>query len=47
MTSELREASIAASQLKQHIESAMNVNTGTLDFAKLNESLKRGGVSIT
>ena len=47
MTKELQEASIAANQLKNHIQDAVNVNTGALDFSKLNNSLKKSGTTLT
>lgn len=42
----IREASIAAAELTAHLNKATNVDTGKLDFAKLNESLKRSNISI-
>ena len=36
----LREASIAAAELKVHLDKAVNTDTGNLDFSKLNQSLK-------
>lgn len=47
MTKELQEASIAAQQLKNHIQAAVNVDTGALDFSKLNASFKKSGVSMS
>lgn len=47
ITKSIQEASVAAAQLKNHIQGAMNANTGTLDFSKLNASLKQGGTSLS
>ena len=46
MTKQLQEASVAAAQLKNHIENAVNVDTGTLDFSKLNASFKKSGTTM-
>ena len=46
MTAEIQEAANAAAELKVHLESATNVKTGTLDFGKLNQSLKASGITL-
>ena len=46
MTQKLREASLAAADLKVHLEKATNVDTGTLDFSKLSQSIKQSGTSL-
>ena len=46
MTQKLREASLAAADLKVHLEKATNVDTGTLDFSKLSQSMKQSGTSL-
>lgn len=46
-TKEMREASDAVAQLGVHLRNATNVNTGVLDFTKLNDSLKRSGVTLS
>ena len=43
---ELQEASIAAAELQAHLQAATNVKTGTLDFTKLNKSLKESGINL-
>lgn len=47
MTAEIQEATNAAAELKVHLESATNVKTGTLDFGKLNQSLKASGTTLS
>lgn len=44
---QLNEASQAARELKAHLEAATNVQTGNLDFTKLNKSLKDSGKTLT
>lgn len=46
ITQKLREASLAAADLKVHLEKATNVDTGTLDFSKLSQSMKQSGTSL-
>ena len=46
MTTDLRQASTAAAELKAHLNQAMNTKTGNLDFAKLNQSIKKSGMSL-
>lgn len=46
ITSDLNEAAIAAASLKSHIQSALNKDTGTLDFSKFNRSIKQSGQSL-
>ena len=46
MTDDIMKASAAAADLKIHLQNATNVKTGTLDFSKLNQSLKSSGVSL-
>lgn len=36
----------AASELSIHLKKATNVNTGNLDFAKLNQSIKQSGMTL-
>lgn len=47
ISDEIREASLAAADLKVHLEQATNLKTGTLDFTKLNDSLKKSGTSLS
>ena len=47
MTEDIQAASAAAAELKIHLDKATNVNTGALDFGKLNQSLKQSGMSLT
>lgn len=47
LTKELNDATTAAAELKVHLDQAVNVNTGNLDFSKLSESLKRSGKSLS
>ena len=46
MTAGLKEASQAAIQLQTHLQKAVNVNTGTLNFTAFNQSVKNSGTSI-
>ena len=43
---EIREASSAALELQSHLINATNINTGNLDFSKLNESLRHSNTSL-
>lgn len=43
---DVNKASKAIAELKMHLQNATNVNTGTLDFTKLNESINRSGMSL-
>lgn len=47
LTKELNDATTAAAELKVHLDQAVNVNTGNLDFSKLSESLKRSGKTLS
>ena len=47
VTTDIQEAIKAAVELKTHLQAATNVKTGTLDFTKLNQSLKNSGTSLT
>lgn len=47
LTKELNDATTAVAELKAHLDQAVNVNTGNLDFSKLNESLKRSGKTLS
>ena len=46
LSEDILKATHAAAELKMHLQSATNVNTGTLDFGRLNQSLKASGVSL-
>ncbi len=46
MTENLQKASVAAAELKVHLSKAANVETGSLDFTKLNQSIKQSGKSL-
>lgn len=46
LSADMLKATQAAAELKMHLQSATNVDTGTLDFGKLNQSLKASGVSL-
>lgn len=46
VTTDIQEAIKAAVELKTHLQAATNVKTGTLDFTKLNQSLKNSGTSL-
>ena len=47
LTSQIQEASNAAAELKAHLKQATNIQTGNLDFSKLNQSLKQSGHSLS
>ena len=47
MTAEIQSAVSAAAELKAHLQNATNVKTGTLDFGRLNQSLKASGTSLS
>lgn len=47
ISKEIQEASYAAAELKVHLERATNVDTGNLDFTKLNQSLKESGKTLS
>ena len=44
---ELKEASLAAAELKTHLANATNQKTGSLDFSKLNQSITKSGKTIS
>lgn len=46
LTGDLQEASLAAGQLKQMLESATNVNTGKLDLGKFSMQMKQSGLDL-
>ena len=46
MAGEIRQASDAALELQTHLKNAMNPQTGTLDFTKLNTSIQKSGTSL-
>ena len=46
LTQEIIQASNAAAELKIHLQNATNVQTGNLDFTKLNQSIKNSGSSL-
>ena len=43
---EIAKASKAAAELSAHLSQATNMKTGTLDFTKLNDSIKKSGQSL-
>ena len=43
---EIQKASQAALELSAHLKTATNVNTGTIDFTKLNSSIRSSGQSL-
>lgn len=43
---DVNKASKAIAELKMHLKNATNVNTGTLDFTKLNESIGKSGMTL-
>ena len=43
---DIREATKAAAELSVHLKQATNVQTGTLDFTKLNQSITQSGKSL-
>ena len=47
LTDNIKQASHAAAELKVHLEKALNVDTGNLDFNKLNQSLKQSNTTLT
>lgn len=47
LTSQIKQASNAAAELQAHLKQATNVQTGNLDFSKLNQSLKQSGHSLS
>ena len=47
LTKDIKEASKAAAELKVHLEKATNPDTGTLDFSKLNQSMKQANTSVS
>ena len=46
ITKDIEEASRAAAELSVHLKNATNQQTGTLDFSKLNQSIKQSGTSL-
>ena len=46
ITGDLQEASLAAGQLKQMLDSATNVNTGKLDLGKFSMQMKQSGLDL-
>ena len=46
ITGDINKASKAIAELKLHLKNATNVNTGNLDFTKLNESLNKSGKPV-
>ena len=46
MKRDLEEASYAAAELSVHLKNATNQKTGSLDFTKLNQSIKQSGNSL-
>lgn len=46
ISNDLNQASIAAAQLKVHLQSAFNQDTGKLDLSKFNQSLKQSGMTL-
>lgn len=47
LTTQIKQASLAAMELKTHLANATNVQTGTLDFSKLNSSIQASGTSLS
>ena len=47
LTADIQSATTAAAELKVHLQNATNVKTGSLDFGKLNQSLKASGVTLS
>ena len=43
---DVNKASKAIAELKMHLKNATNVNTGALDFTKLNESIGKSGMTL-
>ena len=46
ISDEIEKATVAAAELKVHLQNATNVKTGTLDFSKLNQSIKTSGSNL-
>lgn len=46
LATDIQKATTAAAELKVHLQNATNVNTGTLDFTKLNQSIKQSGTTL-
>lgn len=46
ITGDLRKAAQAAAELNAHLSVATNMKTGTLDFGKLNRSIKESGTTL-
>lgn len=46
ITKDIEDASRAAAELSVHLKNATNQQTGTLDFSKLNQSIKQSGTSL-
>lgn len=47
LSREMAEASRYAAELSVHLRQATNPNTGMLDFSRLNESIKKSGMSLS
>ena len=47
LATDINKASVAAAELKTHLTNATNVQTGTLDFSKLNQSISKSGKSLS
>lgn len=47
ITEGIQKATRAAAELKVHLQNATNIKTGSLDFAKLNQSIKNSGSSLS
>ena len=47
LVKDINQASYAAAELKVHLDQAMNQRTGSLDFSKLNQSLKQSNISLS
>lgn len=47
LTDSIKQATVAATQLKEQLTAATNVNTGTLDLSKFSESLRKSGMSLS
>jgi len=43
----MAEASRYAAELSVHLKNAVNPNSGMLDFSRLNESIKKSGMSLS
>ena len=44
---QVEQAISSAAELRAHLQSAFNTNTGNLDFAKLNQSIKQSGKTLS